>query len=227
MSVARTFGGLLSLVIGFTGAVDLRAETFASLDAPISKSGYLARLLINESPFPGEKGYVSADNTKSAMLQILWVLHSRIHYIPDGYRQEQVAAVKSDDIFDIITAGGERGQCDGFFRDANGQLASVKRVEERIQYLLNIANSGGKPGKFADLLVYAQGLAKAYLEGGIEQADRFADLQKIEAISVTGRAYSWMTDRDYYSPGGAFVKIPNQFNGSLGGNRFFTLKDLP
>ncbi|MCP5488383.1 MAG: hypothetical protein H7A43_07010 [Verrucomicrobia bacterium] len=214
---------LLAVMIG---PLLSHAQPFAELEPPTSQSGYLARLLINEAPFPGEKGYVSEENTRATMLQILWVLHGRIHYIPDGYRQEHIASIKTSDIFDIITAGGEKGQCDGFYRDAKGNLAAVPRVEERIQYLSNIANSGGKPGKFAGLLNYGQGLAKAYLKGGIQEADRFASLHRVGSTPVTGRAYSWMTDRDCYSPGGNFVKIPNNLDGSLGGNRFFTLKDL-
>lgn len=201
-------------------------QPFAELASPSSEQGYLARLLINETPFPGENGYVSVENTRAAMLQILWVVHGRIHHIPDGYRQEHIASVTSRDIFDIITAGGERGQCDGFYRDAKGNLAAVPRVEERVQYLLGIANGGGKPGKFAGLITYAQGLADAYLKGGINEADRFAGLERIGPVRVTGRAYSWMTDRDIYNPGGNFVKIPNAQQGSLGGNRFFTLREL-
>jgi hypothetical protein len=197
----------------------------ASLDPPSSASGYVARLLINEAPFPGEKGYVSVADSQGCMLQILWVLDSRIRHIPGGYRQEQVAAVRTSDVLDVITAGGERGQCDGFYRDAQGNLRTVPRVEERLQYLLKIANEG-KPGKFATLVNYAQGLAAAYLKGGVEEADRFAGIERVGPVRVTGRAYSWMTDRDCYSPGGNFVKIPNEQSGSLGGNRFFTLKEL-
>jgi len=33
-----------------------------------------------------------------------------------------------------------------------------------------------------------------------------------------------MTDRDYYKPGGSYLRIPDQYDGVLGGNRFFTLK---
>ena len=208
------------------GAVPSQGETFATLDSPSSEAGYLARLLINEAPFPGERGYVSVANTKATMLQILWVLDSRINEIPAGYRQEHIASVRTTDIFDIITAGGERGQCDGFYRSKSGKLSAVPRVEERVKYLLNIANSGGKPGKFAGLMTYGQGLSNAYLKGGILEADRFAGLHKVGTTPVTGRAYSWMTDKDYYSPGGNFVKIPNAKDGSLGGNRFFTLKEL-
>ncbi len=205
-------------------AVQVCAAPFAELKPPTSEPGYLARLLINEAPFPGEQGYVSVEDTKAAMSQILWVVHSRIHHIPDGYRQEHIASIRTDDIFDIITAGGEKGQCDGFYRDPAGNLAAVPRVEERVRYLLSIANSGGKPGKFAGLLNYAQGLAEAYLKGGMSEADKFAGIRRVQNIQVTGRGYSWMTDRDYYSPGGRFIKIPNDQNGSLGGNRFFTLE---
>jgi hypothetical protein len=190
-----------------------------------SKSGYLARLLINEAPFPGERGWVSEKNSEAAMLAILWVCHGRIHHIPSGYKQVEVAAVHSSDIIDIITAGGERGQCDGFYRDASGKPCFVPRVEKRINYLLTIANKG-KPGKFARLMRYAQDLADAYVADGVLGVDRFAGLTEINRIRVTGQAYAWMTDMDYYNPGGNFVRIPNEMKGSLGGNRFFTLKRI-
>ena len=184
-------------------------------------AGYLARLLINEVPFPGEGGYKSVEDSKIAMTQILWVIHCRRQQIPPGYLQEHIANIASDDIIDIITA---EGQCDGFFRNEQGVAVVNPRVEKRFKYLFYIANKGGKPGKFAELLNYGQGLAKAYVEGGIEQADRFAGLQIIKGVMVTGRAYAWMTDKDYYRPGGNFVFIPDSLNGSLGGNRFYTLK---
>lgn len=196
-------------------------EKFAEVDGVEYVSGYLARLLINENPFPGEKGYKSLDDSKIGMVQILWVLHSRIKHIPPGYRQEHVANIKSEDVTDIITA---QGQCDGFYRDEEGRAVVAPRVEKRLKYLISLANKGEKPGKFAELLNYAHGLARAYVEGGIEQADRFAGLEVIKKIMVTGRAYSWMTDKDYYRPGGDFVFIPDSLNGSIGGNRFYTLK---
>ncbi len=202
------------------------AGSFATLKPKTSKDGYLARLLINEAPFPGERGWQSESDTKATMLAILWVLHSRIHYIPSGYRQSQIAAVKTTDIIDIITVGGEKGQCDGFYRNSSGKFDAVPRVEKRINYLLSIANSGGGPGKFARLMNYAQDLGSIYVKDGITGVDKFANLTKVEKSYVTGRAYSWMTDKDYYSPGGNFIKIPNGSSGSLGGNRFFTLKKI-
>lgn len=197
---------------------------FAQLEPAAEPAGYLARLLINESPFPGERGYISEDDTKATMLSILWVLHSRMNHIPPGYTQVQIASVRTQDILEVITA---KNQCEGFFRDAAGKPAFVPRVEARIQNLLKIANSGGKPGRFASLLNFGQGLATAYLAGGMPGADRFAGLAIVNQLAVTGRAYSWMTGKDYYSPGGNFVKIPDGQQGLLGGNRFFTLKKDP
>lgn len=187
---------------------------------------YIAMLLINESPFPGERGYVSEQDTKAAMLGILWVLHSRIEHIPEGYTQRQIAAVETSDIIDVITAGGVHGQCDGFYRDDAGRPVAVPRVHERIAQLEKIATKG-EPGRFARLLDYARGLASSYSTGGPAGADRYAKLHKIDDIPVTGRAYSWMTDVNSYSPGGNFVKIPDEHAGAAGGNRFFTLRRLP
>jgi hypothetical protein len=193
------------------------------LEPADSVSGYVARLLINETPFPGERGWVSEEDTRAAMLSILWVLHNRIHSIPSGYRQEQIAAVRAGDIIDVITAGGEKGQCDGFYRDRSGEFIAVPRVHERIDNLVRLASKGA-PGRFARLINYAQGLASAYVQTGIDSADRFADLRRVGKVDVTGRAYAWMADRDYYSPGGNFVKIPDDEDGALGANRFFTLR---
>jgi len=158
------------------------------------------------------------------MLSILWVLHSRMNHIPDGYTQYQICSSRSQNIIELITA---KNQCEGFFLDAAGKPASAPRVEERLNYLKKIANSGGKPGKFASLLNFGQGVASAYLENGIPGADRFASLNQVNRVVVTGRAYSWMTDQDCYNPGGNFVTIPDAQNGSLGGNRFFTLRKDP
>jgi len=210
-----------SFFIMFCTTAKAEKEKFAEVDDMEYVSGYLSRLLINENPFPGEKGYKSLDDSKIGMVQILWVLHSRIKHIPPGYRQEHVANIKSEDIIDIITA---QGQCDGFYRDEENRASMAPRVEKRVKYLLLVANKGDKPGKFAGLINYAHGLAKAYVEGGIEQADRFAGIKIIKETMVTGHAYSWMTDKDYYRPGGDFIFIPDSLDGSIGGNRFYTLK---
>ncbi len=207
---------LLSLCAGVHGETTLASAG--------SQAGYLARLLLNEVPFPGEKGWVSEAETKSAMTQILWVLHSRIAHIPDGYAQTELATVKTKSIIDVITAGGVHGQCDGFYRNSRGAPAMVSRIPKRLNNLLRISNTG-QPGRFARLINYAQELSTAYFKGGIKEADKFAGISRVGATPVTGRAYSWMQDRDRYHPGGDYVKIPDSKKGSLGGNRFSTLKE--
>ena len=214
-----------SLVAGILCcAASAAAGEFAQMEAASAPSGYLARLLINESPFPGERGFVSEEDTKATMLSILWVLHARMNHVPPGYKQEEIAAIRSQNVIEVITA---KNQCEGFSKDASGKPVSAPRVEARIQNLLRIANGGDKPGRFANLLNFGQGLASAYLAGGIPGADRFAGLTVVNQVAVTGRAYSWMTGQDYYSPGGNFVKIPDSLQGLLGGNRFFTLRKDP
>ena len=212
------------------GAIAARAQSrgpFAQLERADTPSGYIARLLINEVPFPGERAYESEANSQAAMAQILWVLHSRIHHIPPGYLQQHVAGVRSSDIIDVITGTGARRQCEGFYRDEQGRFVTAPRVEERLNYLLKLANSGSKPGRFASLLNFGQGLASAYVKGGIQEADRYVVLKQVGPVPVTGRGYSWMTDVDSYHPGGNFVSIPSADQGSLGGNRFFTLRKTP
>ena len=205
-------------------AVRAGAADFARLEPATSADGYLARLLANESPFPGERGFVSEADTKATMLSILWVLHARMNHVPEGYTQMQIASIRSQNVIEVITA---KNQCEGFSKDAAGNPVAAPRVEARIQNLLKIANSGDKPGRFANLLNFVQGLARAYLAGGIPGADRFAGLTVVNQIAVTGRAYSWMTGMDYYNPGGNFVTIPDAQQGLLGGNRFFTLRKDP
>lgn len=219
--VREALAALLTLALGTVSAA---AGNFATLEPAGTKAGYLARLLINETPFPGERGYVSEEDTESAMREVLFVLDSRIKDIPPGYKQEEIAAVRTGDILDIITA---RNQCEGFSRDAAGNRTMAPRVGERIDYLMKIANSGKAPGRFARLINYAQSLATAYFATGPQGSDLFAGLTLVGGVPVTGRAYSWMTGQDVYHPGGNFVRIPEAQHGLLGGNRFFTLRKDP
>jgi hypothetical protein len=187
----RTFFSfvLLAVFLDGTGQHAQTRFSFVHLEKASTRGGYLARLLINETPFPGERGYESEANTKSAMLEILWVLHSRLHLIPEGYTQQEVTGVRSSDIIDVITGTGGRRQCEGFYRNASGQFVVDPRVEERVDYLLKIANSGEKPGRFAALLNYAQGLARAYLGGGIEGADLYAYIVLAPRVLSDGEIY--------------------------------------
>ena len=218
---------LALLVAAASEALGQTGPGFVKLDPPDSASGYLARLLINEVPFPGEREYDGEADTQSTMIEILWVLDSRLRRIPKGYRQEYVAGLRASNIIDVITGTGEKRQCEGFYRNASGRFVTAPRVEERLNYLLKIANNGSKPGRFARLLNFGQGLARAYIKEGIPGASRFAGLRRLGHEHVTGYAYSWMTDLDCYHPGGNFVTIPDAKAGSLGGNRFFTLRKTP
>jgi len=196
------------------------------LDSPSTPSGYLARLLINETAFPGEPAYRSEADSRAAMQAMLWVLHSRLNHVPEGYSQRQVADVESRCILDVITANGVKGQVEGFYRDAQGRLRMARRVQERVDYLLLLANRG-RPGPVAGLLNHAQTLARDYFKAGPPGEDIFADLKRIGGKLVTGRAYAWMTDSNRFDPGGDFVRIPEHLLGSLGGNRFYTLEKRP
>lgn len=191
--------------------------------APASETaGYLARLLINESPFPGERGYVSEEDSKAAMRALLLVIDARRRNVPSGYTRTEIAETRSTNVIDIITAGGFRGQMDGFYLDGRGNPAMAPRVTARTSRLLGIARAG-EPGRFSLLLGYAQSLASAYVGGAAPAPDPYADITRIPPKKVTGRAYAWMTDQECYHPGGDFVRIPDRLRGRLGGNRFYTL----
>lgn len=216
--------GLAVLLFPLAAAAGAAAAPFASLAPASTPAGYLARLLVNEVLFPGEHGYASEEDTRGAMLAVLWVLHSRARFVPPGYKRTEIAATDSVNIIDLVTAPN---QCEGFFRGADGRPATAERVEKRIAYLLRIANSGAAPGRFARLLNHAQALATAYFDAGPADGDIYEALSRIGKLPVTGRAYAWMTGQDTYHPGGNFVRIPEADNGVLGGNRFYTLRKDP
>jgi len=161
-----------------------------------------------------------------AMESILNVLISRLDSVPAPYRQVDVATVKTNDILDIITAGGVRGQVDGFYRASNGRLTMVDRVTERTDNLLRIANSG-QPARFARLINHAVSVSTDFTRKSTKPRDPYARLTVIQNVPITGRAFSWMTDQSYYHPGGNFVRIPNSDQGTHGGNRFFSLRSKP
>ena len=186
----------------------------------------MARLIINEAAFPGERGFLSEADTKACLEQLVLVLERRLRDIPPPYTQRQIAMVTTDDIIDIITAGGVRGQFDGFYRDANGNPAAVPRVEERINNLLRIANQG-EPGRFARLLTHANALSAAHVAAMLEITDRHASVTTVHGIPATGGSFAWMMDEVRFHPGGNYLRIEDRQHGSLGGNRFFTLRKVP
>ncbi len=211
---------LLCLTLG----VSSHAQNVA-FPAFSSEAGYLGALLVNEVAFPGERGYVSEANTKRAMENILLVLDARIRHVPVPYERVHIAQTSSDRLLDVMTAGGVQGQVEGFYRDTSGAAVVSSRIEKRLGYLFKIANDGA-PGRFARLLNHASALSSGYIAHLHEPQNLYLHLRSVHGIPVTGRAYSWMTDRHYFHSGGNFVRIPNDLNGSLSGNRFFTLKDL-
>lgn len=218
----RTLAWLRTLVFCWLPAAVVSPGA-VSLPPVDTAEGYVSALLINEVAFPGERGYVSEADTRRAMENILLVLDARLYFTPAPYTRWQVAMTDSDSLLDIIAAGGVHGQVEGFYRDDSGRLRTAPRVTERLEYLLEIANTGA-PGRFARLILHARSLAEDYLEALRRPYNLFAGLKWVHGIRVTGRAYSWMTDRDYFHSGGNFVRIPNQQGGSLSGNRFFTLR---
>ena len=217
---------LLLALLAATLLLAAQAQAEVMLPPISSVEGYVCRLLINEVPFPGERSYTSEADTMLAMEGLLRVLDARLEHIPPGYTQQQIAAVRTSNIIDIITAGGEKGQFDGFYRDARGTPVMVPRVTQRIDNLIEIAGRG-QPGKFARLLNHAAKLAGDYTSGSLSCRDPHRDVQSINGVAATGRAYSWMTDEPQYNPGGNFLRIPDNQEGSLGGNRFFTLRKSP
>src|SRR5690606_10660201 len=213
----------LFITLALFACVTARAAENVRLLPAETPEGFVARVLINETAFPGEPGFHSEEDSRAAMLAVLWVLHCRIHHIPEGYTQKEIAAVETRNLIDVITAGEGKGQVDGFYKDRHGQFRAVPRVHRRVDYLLRIANHG-PPGRVSRLLQYAQDLATAYSHAGPAGPDIFRDIRRIDSTPVTGRPYSWMTDRHRRSPGGRYVPIPDALGGVLGGNRFFTLR---
>ena len=228
ISIPAAHRALLALFIAAALVLPPRVTHAAvSLPAADSVDGYVCRLLINEVPFPGERGYTSEADTMLAMESLLRVLDARLKHIPPGYTQQQIAAVRTGNIIDIITAGGVKGQFDGFYRDDSGTPAMVPRITQRIDNLLEISGRG-QPGKFARLLEHAASLARGYTSGGaLSFRDPHKDVRAVNGVAATGRAYAWMTDEPQYNPGGNFLRIADDQEGSLGGNRFFTLRKQP
>lgn len=201
------------------------AQTVA-LPGAATTEGYVCRLLINEVPFPGERGYRSEADTKGCMEAMIYVLDGRLRRVPAGYDQKQIAATTAEDIIDVITAGGVHGQFDGFYRDAKGRPVMVERVSKRIGNLVEIAGRG-EPGRFARLLDHAVRLATTYVHDRLACPDPHAPVRRVQGISATGSAFAWMTDEQRFHPGGNFLRIPDDQQGALGGNRFFTLRKDP
>ena len=208
------------------GTAGLATAGAVTLPAAQTPEGYVCRLLINESPFPGEKGYRSEADTIAGMNSLLHVLEGRLRRVPPPYTQQNIAACTTHSIFDIITASDTCRQFEGFYRDAAGRPTMAPRVTERIRNLLTIAGQG-QPGRFARLLNHAVKISTQQAQDRFAEPNPHALVQRVGAIPVTGGAFSWMTDEARFKPGGNFVRLPDADHGGLGGNRFFTLRKAP
>jgi len=190
----------------------------------IAVEDYLAALLINEVPFPGEPAFKNAADSKAAMEAILWTIHSRRAALPTGYTRRQVAATPSTNLVDILTAAN---QMEGFFKTDDDRHTFAPRVKERVDYL-NLLGQRDDTPTITELLGYARTAAHDYVLGNaLPFPNPFASLTNLPPDEVTGSPYGWMTDDPVFHPGGNFIRIPDNAGGSLGGNRFFTLRKTP
>lgn len=213
--------GIIAFAL-FPSGAHPKQVTLPSKETP---SGYIALLLINEVPFPGDSTYISERNSKQAMTAIFAVLVNRLQHVPHPYTQDEVAGIRTRSILDIITVGGVGGQVEGFYKNDRGEYVVLPRVSRRVEHLLAIANQG-TPGTFARLVEFAATVPKDYFEKNSSVEDMYANLRTVRQVPVTGRAYAWMTNIHHLNPGGNFIVVPTQDQGTLGGNRFFTLRKL-
>src|SRR6478672_13672080 len=91
---------LPALLVAGALALPRAAHAEVTLPAAGGADGYVCRLLINEVPFPGERGYTSEADTMLAMEGLLRVLDARLKHIPPGYTQQQIAAVRTSNVID-------------------------------------------------------------------------------------------------------------------------------
>lgn len=215
---------ITSVLLGFLSP--LVGAAAVELPATQNPVGYVARLLINEVPFPGERGWISEADSRNGMRQVLLVLDARLNHVPAPYTQRQIATVRSSSVIDVMTAGGVHGQVEGFYRDQGGSAVISSHVSTRLDHLLTIANQGS-PGRFARLIEHALDLTRTFLSAEPINPDLYIRLRRVQDRPVTGRAFSWMTDMGMFHPGGHYIRIPDEQAGRQGGNRFFTLEASP
>jgi hypothetical protein len=172
-----------------------------------SDAGLLARLFLAEARNPGHGSY-NADDAARGMRSMKAVVHNRLHRNP-----AQFGAPGATSFLDIATAPG---QFHGFSKSASGQLQIAADVSDRINTIVNNANSG-PPGKYHAFVELAIQVAQSPVD------DPFTGVTSIGGIAVTGGAYGWRTEGSS-SPGGNFVAIPVANGGVIAGNQFYTLK---
>ena len=183
-----------------------------SLPSPQTEIGFIAHLLINEAPFPGERAYVSEADTMQTMDSILNVLVARLAYVPVPYRQTRCR-------------GGHHRQYSRHHHRGRGPRTG-RRILPRLQWTPDggqpcdrahrqpheIANTG-QPGRFARLLDHAVSVSSDYARRSTIPYDPYARLTVVDGIPVTGRAFSWMTDQSFYHPGRQFCPYSRRQSG--------------
>ena len=134
------------------------------LDSPAPPPATSPGSSSGETPFPGEtRFHVSEEETPPRHApDPSGFLHGRIHLVPLRYTQQQIASVHTDDILEVITGGGGLAGARASPTRMPPVAPSPPRVEQRINFLLGIANRGSAPSsRFARLLNFAQNLARA------------------------------------------------------------------
>ena len=112
-----------------------------------------------------------------------------------------------------MTAGGVKGQVDGFYRGPDGRPAAVSRVHDGRWLTCWASPIAVSRERWPAVVVRARTSAAPILAGRATGRDLFADLRKVGAQPVTGRGYAWMTDVRGCDPGGSFVRIPDDRPG--------------
>jgi hypothetical protein len=170
--------------------------------------GVVARLLIAENNTPDFPQYSEA-LARVSMNAMKAVVDNRLHNSPS-----QFGAPDAVDYIDIITVPG---QFYGFSRDEDGNVVIAPPVQQRIDEVLKVANTGA-PGKYFQFVKDAITVANGSV------IDPFAALTTVKGVQVTGGGYGWRSVALTSNPGGRFIPIPATLGGIIQGNKFYTLK---
>lgn len=176
-----------------------------------SEDGVIARLMLSEVKNPGYSSY-NADDSKKSMRVIKKVLENRLT------KPGLFNASGATNEIDIITASN---QFAGFSKDSSGNVVISSDVQQRIDSIMTIANSG-PPGQYATLVQNAIDVANKTTSS----LDPFKDISSINGQNVEGDVYGFRTV-GFSHPGGSFVAIPNNdgqaTDGVFNGQQYYTL----
>lgn len=177
-----------------------------------TEEGVIARLMLAEVKNPGYSSSYSADESKKSMRVIKKVLENRLT------KPGLFNASGATNEIDIITAPN---QFAGFSKDSSGNVVISSDVQQRIDNIMAIANSG-PPGPYANFVQNAIDVA----DETTPSLDPFKDISNINGQSVEGDVYGFRTEGSSH-PGGSFVAIPNNdgqaTDGVFNGQQYYTL----